>query len=94
MPKIFNMDAVKEIEEGIKRWERETLPKSLSRYPERLDRFTTLSDIEVKRVYTPADLKDHNYMEKLGLPGEYPFTRGIHATMYRGRIWTMRMFSG
>jgi len=94
MPKIFNKDAVKEIEEGIKRWERETLPKSLSRYPERLDRFTTLSDIEVKRVYTPADLKDHNYMEKLGLPGEYPFTRGIHATMYRGRIWTMRMFSG
>jgi len=94
MSKLYNDESIKEIEERLKKWEKETLPKSLSRFPERLDRFTTLSGIEVKRIYTPSDVKKHKYFNKLGLPGEYPYTRGIHATMYRGRIWTMRMFSG
>ncbi len=92
--RLFSSEALEELYEELKRWEKEVLPKSLERYPERMEKFTTLSGIELKRIYTPLDLKDYDYMEKLGLPGMYPFTRGIHATMYRGRIWTMRMFSG
>jgi len=90
----YREDFLKKLRDKVERWERETLPKSLSRFPERMERFTTLSGIEVRRLYTPLDIKDTDYLEKIGLPGEYPFTRGIHATMYRGRIWTMRMFSG
>ena len=90
----YREDFLKKLRDKVERWERETLPKSLSRYPERMERFTTLSGIEVKRIYTPLDIKDTHYLERIGLPGEYPYTRGIHATMYRGRIWTMRMFSG
>jgi methylmalonyl-CoA mutase N-terminal domain/subunit len=55
---------------------------------------TTLSGNEVKLMYTPDDLKDWNYMEKLGFPGQYPYTRGIHPNMYRGKVWTMRQFAG
>ena len=61
---------------------------------ERKDKFTTISGIEVKRFYTPEDVADIDYERDLGDPGEYPFTRGIHETGYRGKIWTMRMFAG
>ncbi|MDH7512572.1 MAG: methylmalonyl-CoA mutase family protein [Clostridiales bacterium] len=56
--------------------------------------FTTVSGRKIKELYTPADLKNFDYLRDLGFPGEYPFTRGIHPTMYRGRLWTMRQFSG
>jgi methylmalonyl-CoA mutase N-terminal domain/subunit len=92
--RLYCKEAVEEIERAVKEWEEKVVPQWLSRIPERMKEFTTLSGIPVKRVYTPADLGDFDYMEKLGLPGLYPFTRGIHATMYRARIWTMRMFSG
>jgi len=92
--RLFDEKALSEIEDRIRRWEKTTLVKSLERFKERMEEFTTLSDIKVKRVYTPTDISNMEYFEKLGLPGEYPFTRGIHATMYRGRLWTMRMFSG
>ncbi len=76
-------------------WEETTLRRTLERAPERPVRFTTVSDLEVPRLATPEDLgPDWDYHEKLGYPGEYPYTRGIHATMYRGRLWTMRMFAG
>ncbi len=94
MVKLFSKEAVEEIRKAVRKWEDEVVPLWLERLPERMKEFTTLSGIPVKRVYTPADLGDFDYMEKLGLPGLYPFTRGIHATMYRARIWTMRMFSG
>jgi len=61
---------------------------------ERASRFSTISDLEVKRLYTAHDLARHDPARDLGAPGEFPFTRGIHATMYRGRLWTMRMFAG
>jgi methylmalonyl-CoA mutase N-terminal domain/subunit len=67
-------------------------PETSTQKPER--RFTTLSDVPVERVYTPADLPGFDYDRDLGDPGQYPFTRGIHATMYRGKVWTMRQFSG
>ena len=65
-----------------------------SKTPERLPRFTTLSDVEIKGLYTPDDIKEIDYSEAIGLPGVYPFTRGVQPSMYRGRLWTMRMFSG
>jgi methylmalonyl-CoA mutase N-terminal domain/subunit len=76
------------------RWEEKTLKPALERSPERKELFTTLSGVPVERLYTPSDLADFDYARDLGDPGEYPFTRGIHRTMYRGRVWTMRQFSG
>src|SRR3990167_549038 len=61
---------------------------------ERKGKFTNLSSMEIKSVYTPEDVADIDYSKDIGLPGEFPFPRGIHPTMYRGRLWTMRMFSG
>ena len=76
------------------RWETSVLAPSLARSAERKDVFTTLSGVPVERLYTPSDLADFDYVRDLGDPGEYPFARGIHRTMYRGRVWTMRQFSG
>src|ERR1035441_6697983 len=61
---------------------------------ERQKEFTTLSGVPINQLYTPADLSEFDYSRDLGDPGEYPFTRGIHPSMYRGKIWTMRQFSG
>ena len=83
-----------EIMEELERWEKTTLPKWMRQRPERRSEFRNHSDTLIKRVYTPEDVKDLDYMRDLGFPGEYPFTRGVHGTMYRGRLWTMRMFSG
>jgi methylmalonyl-CoA mutase N-terminal domain/subunit len=76
------------------RWEEETLRPTLERFPERREEFVTASSEPVERVYSPLDLQDLDYEQELGFPGEYPFTRGVHATMHRGRLWTMRMFAG
>lgn len=75
-------------------WETRSLKPALEKSPERKQRFTTLSGVPVERLYTPADLADFDYDRVSGDPGAYPFTRGIHETMYRGKIWTMRQFSG
>ena len=75
-------------------WMRETYQKSLAKMPERKVAHKTLSDIAPEPLYTPEDLKDFNYGEKLGHPGEYPYTRGVYGSMYRSRLWTMRMFAG
>jgi methylmalonyl-CoA mutase N-terminal domain/subunit len=77
------------------RWRRETYEPFKRRAPERPGPFETLSHLPVEPLYTPQDLPaDWSYAEKLGYPGEYPFTRGVYPTMYRGRLWTMRMFAG
>ncbi|NLE52996.1 MAG: methylmalonyl-CoA mutase family protein [Chloroflexi bacterium] len=76
-------------------WESSTLAKVLKRFPERKARFSTSSDIELDRVYLPDDTCDVDaYQEQLGFPGEYPYTRGVQPTMYRGRLWTMRQYAG
>jgi methylmalonyl-CoA mutase N-terminal domain/subunit len=82
-----------DLRQALQRWERMTLKETLDRRPERYEEFITVSGEPVQRLYTPLDV-DGNYVEKLGLPGEYPFTRGVHPTMHRGRLWTMRMFAG
>ena len=76
------------------RWEKETYRPFVADAPERELRFESLSGIPVRPLYTPADLEDWRYGEKLGYPGEFPFTRGPYPSMYRGRFWTMRMFAG
>ena len=76
------------------RWEETTLKGTLERHPERLEKFMTTSSAPVERLYTPLDTADLDYGRDLGFPGEYPFTRGVHSTMHRGRLWTMRMFAG
>ena len=83
---MFDKNEIKKIAEERKRWELTTVPKWVKTKPERQKEFYTISGIPVKRVYTPEDIKDMDYMRDLGFPGEYPFTRGIHATMYRGKI--------
>ncbi len=78
-----------------KRWIRDTLKPSLRQVPERLPAFSTTSGLEIDEpLYTPADIEDTDYVKNLGFPGEYPFTRGIYPSMYRGQLWTLREFSG
>jgi methylmalonyl-CoA mutase N-terminal domain/subunit len=74
-------------------WQATTLKTTLSRYPERRAEFKTESKITIERLYTPADVET-DYARDLGFPGQYPFTRGVQPTMYRGRFWTMRQYAG
>ena len=76
------------------RWEAEVLGPALAAVPERAEAFATSSQIPVERVYTPDDVASLDYERDLGFPGAYPYTRGIYPTMYRGRLWTMRQYSG
>jgi len=75
-------------------WEKTTASNWLKRHPERKKEFYNTSEIPIERLYTPTDTNSVDYIQDIGFPGEYPFTRGVHATMYRGRLWTMRQFSG
>ncbi len=75
-------------------WEETTLANSLKRFPERQEKFQTSSGIEILTAYAPEDLADFDYSTALGYPAEYPFTRGIQPSMYRGRLWTMRQYAG
>ena len=76
------------------RWEKETLKPLPERFPERKERFETSSDIELPHLLVPEEGDAKEYMEKLGFPGEFPFTRGVYPGMYRGRLWTMRQYAG
>jgi methylmalonyl-CoA mutase N-terminal domain/subunit len=91
---MSDKEKINEIAKERERWEKTTLPKWIGQSPERKSEFRNHSGTLIKRVYTPEDIKDLDYMRDLGFPGEYPFTRGVHATMHRGRLWTMRQFSG
>ncbi len=81
------------IKEAYDAW-KSGVEKGLAKTPERKPRFSNSSDIEVSRLYTPLDTGGADYLEDIGFPGRYPFTRGIQATMYRGQIWTMRQYAG
>ncbi len=91
---MTNHNDVDQIATEAQRWADTTLKKTLDRFPERQDEFVTVSSAPVERLYTPADLADSDYLRDIGFPGEYPYTRGVHATMHRGKLWTMRMFAG
>lgn len=91
---MFEKNKVAEIKSATEKWESEKVVKSTARFPERKEKFELKSGIETKRLYTPSDIQDMDYAKDLGLPGEYPFTRGVQDTMYRSRFWTMRMYAG
>jgi methylmalonyl-CoA mutase, N-terminal domain len=76
------------------RWQEDRYEPTKNRLPERKAEFVTSSDIEIEPVYTPDDDVPDSYTEKLGFPGEYPYTRGVQPTMYRGKLWTMRQYAG
>lgn len=90
---MFDKEKLAKIKEDSQAFETKT-QKSLEKRPERQENFYTGSGDEVNRLYTPADIEGFDYDQELGFPGQYPYTRGAQPTMYRGRLWTMRMYAG
>jgi methylmalonyl-CoA mutase N-terminal domain/subunit len=88
------LDAERKVSAAERAWEEKTLEPTLVKSPERAHEFTTVSGYPIRRLYTAGDLPDWNPEKDLGYPGEPPYTRGIHSTMFRGRLWTMRQFAG
>src|SRR5215467_8351378 len=82
------------IDNSRQTWEATTLAASLGKSPERSERFATSSDIELERLNLPTTSDKDTYLDQLGFPGDFPFTRGIQPTMYRSRLWTMRQYAG
>ncbi|HBT50283.1 MAG: Methylmalonyl-CoA mutase, N-terminal domain/subunit [Caldanaerobacter subterraneus] len=91
---MYDEKKIEEIKARREDWEKNQRGKAIAKFPERKEEFKTSSEIEIKPIYTPEDVKDIDYLEKLGFPGEYPYTRGVQPTMYRGRFWTMRQYAG
>lgn len=85
---------MEDIKDKLNQWEGTSLKKVLDRSPETREDFKTESGIPVKRLYTPLDLQDGDYTDEIGFPGEFPYTRGVYPSMYRGRLWTMRNYAG
>src|SRR4030066_1075215 len=91
---MVNQDKLEQLRQALQDWEQTSLRKALADMPERQDSFITTSSEPVERLYTPLDLPDFDYLTDLGFPGEYPYTRGVHPSLHRGKLWTMRMFAG
>jgi methylmalonyl-CoA mutase N-terminal domain/subunit len=91
---MYDPKKLEELKNTLEQWEETSLQKTLASMPERQARFITTSSEPINRLYTPLDVADLDYASDLGLPGEYPFTRGVHPTLHRGKLWTMRMFAG
>lgn len=91
---MYDKEKLERVKKVKSNWEETTLKKTLDRFPERKEKFETDSGIPIERVYTPDMLEDFDYERDLGMPGEYPYTRGVQPTMYRGRFWTMRQYAG
>ncbi|MFH2011008.1 MAG: methylmalonyl-CoA mutase family protein [bacterium] len=87
-------DTAKTVNETYAEWESTTLKKTLERFPERKEQFETPSGQAVERLYWPGSIAATDYVDDLGFPGQFPFTRGVQPTMYRGRFWTMRQYAG
>lgn len=90
---MFEEKALEQLKASKAKWD-ETVEKSLAKTPERRKEFTTISGAKVNRLYTPLDIADMDHDRDLSLPGQYPFTRGVQPTLYRGRFWTMRQYAG
>ncbi|MDO9129661.1 MAG: methylmalonyl-CoA mutase family protein [Anaerolineales bacterium] len=91
---MYDREKLDELRQAQERWEKSTLQKTLKSLPERQEQFITTSSEPVNRLYTPLDIPDMDYVRELGLPGEYPYTRSVHPTLHRSKLWTMRMFAG
>lgn len=93
-PKLTNPQDLSSLEKEKEKWKKETVEKSLIHLQEKKSKFLTSSDIPIERIYTPLEVKNLDYIQDLGFPGEYPYTRGVYPTMYRARLWTMRQYAG
>ena len=91
---MYDKKMLDEIQQSLSKWEETSLKKALNQLPERADEFITTSSEPINRLYTPLDIADLDYNTALGNPGEYPYTRGVHPTLHRSKLWTMRMFAG
>ena len=91
---MYDRQKLDQLRGSLEQWEESGLKKTLASMPERQDPFITTSSESINRLYTPLDVADSDYINDLGLPGEYPYTRGVHPTLHRGKLWTMRMFAG
>jgi len=91
---MYDSKKLKELKDSLEHWEETSLQKTLASMPERRETFITTSSEPIQRLYTPLDAAGLDYASDLGLPGGYPFTRGVHPTLHRGKLWTMRMFAG
>ncbi|MCB9112185.1 MAG: methylmalonyl-CoA mutase family protein [Anaerolineales bacterium] len=91
---MYDKKKLDELNESLKTWEGGALKKALDQMPERANEFITTSSEPINRLYTPLDVADLDYAASLGNPGEYPYTRGVHPTLHRSKLWTMRMFAG
>jgi methylmalonyl-CoA mutase N-terminal domain/subunit len=91
---MFSLEKVEEILKTKERWTQEELLTLFQKKSAIKEKFTTISDMEVPIISTPSDIKDLDYLNDLGMPGEFPYTRGVHPSMYRGKLWTMRQFAG
>ena len=91
---MFKKEKLGQIKEKRTDWEKNCYSKTIKDHPERKSKFENLSGTEIKSIYTPEDIANLDYNDNVGFPGVYPFLRGVHSTMYRGRLWTMRQFAG
>jgi len=91
---MYDQKKLNELRDTFEKWEETSLHKALTQLPERADRFITTSSEPINRLYTPLDVAGLDYASDLGHPGEYPYTRGVHQTLHRSKLWTMRMFAG
>jgi methylmalonyl-CoA mutase N-terminal domain/subunit len=91
---MYDRQSLDALRKAMAEWESGQLKKTVATLPERRKEFLTTSSEVVDRLYTPLDVESSDYSRDLGLPGEYPFTRGVHPTLHRGKLWTMRMFAG
>ncbi|HAX69923.1 MAG TPA: methylmalonyl-CoA mutase, partial [Anaerolineae bacterium] len=91
---MYDKKTLEDLERMLSQWEETSLKKALNQLPERAEEFITTSSESINRLYTPLDIADTDYTASLGLPGEYPYTRGVHPTLHRSKLWTMRMFAG
>jgi methylmalonyl-CoA mutase N-terminal domain/subunit len=91
---MYDKKEIEKIKKAKSEWEKKNYNAHVKNHPERKDKFENLSGIEIKPLYTPEDVADDDYLKQYNFPGEYPYLRGLHPTMYRGRLWTYRQFSG
>jgi methylmalonyl-CoA mutase N-terminal domain/subunit len=92
--KLFDPEKLRLVKDESDRWKKRVLTKDLTGLKERKDQYLSSAMTPIERLYTPLEVPHLNYIQDLGFPGEYPFTRGVYSTMYRGRLWTMRQYAG
>ena len=91
---MFDKKEIEELRKKKEEWKKNCFDEHIKSHPERKEKFENLSCTEIKSLFTPDDIAKLDYLKDVGFPGEYPFLRGVHATLHRGRLWTMRQFAG